>query len=151
MEEAVQLDRIDLRILAELQKSSRISMAILGKKVGLSKSPVLTRVRRLERDGYIEGYTARLNTTKLGLTQVAFVQVTLDKTTTEALDAFNSAAGAVREIEECHMIAGGFDYLLKVRARDMAAYRKALGETVARLPHVAQTSTFMVMEAVKEA
>lgn len=125
-------------------------MAALAERVGLSKSPVLTRVRRLEDDGYIRGYRAELNLTKLGMAQVAFVQVTLDTTTTEALDAFNRAARAAREIEECHMIAGGFDYLLKVRTENVAAYRKALGETVARLPHVAQTSTFMAMEIVKE-
>lgn len=150
MPDSDHLDRIDLRILDELQKSSRISMALLGARVGLSKSPVLTRVKRLERDGYIEGYTARVDKTKLGLAQVAFVQVTLGETTTEALDAFNAATRAAPEIEECHMIAGGFDYLLKVRTKNMAAYRKALGETVARLPHVSQTSTYMAMEIVKE-
>jgi len=145
-----QLDRIDRRILDELGKSARISMAVLAQKVGLSKSPVLARVRRLESDGYILGYRAALNTSKLGLAQVAFVQVTLATTTTEALDAFNAAVQDAAEIDECHMIAGGFDYLLKVRTRDMAGYRKALGETVSRLPHVAQTSTYMAMEIVKE-
>lgn len=148
--ETDQLDRIDHRILKELRKSAKISMALLGERVGLSKTPVLARVRRLEKEGYIEGYTARLNVTKLGLSQVAFVQVSLSLTTTEALDAFNAAVRAAPEIEECHMIAGGFDYLLKVRTRDMATFRKALGETVSRLPHVAQTSSFMAMEIVKE-
>lgn len=149
-ENSDQLDRIDLRILDELSKSARLSMAALAERVGLSKSPVLARVKRLEADGYILGYRAALNVGKLGLAQVAFVQVTLDSTTTEALDAFNAAVRAAPNIEECHMIAGGFDYLLKVRTKNMADYRKALGETVARLPHVAQTSSYMAMEVVKE-
>ena len=125
-------------------------MAALADRVGLSKTPVLARVRKLETEGYILGYRAALNVSKLGLAQVAFVQVTLDDTTTESLNAFNAAARDAPEIEECHMIAGGFDYLLKVRTKDVATYRKALGETIARLPHVAQTSTFMTMEVVKE-
>lgn len=144
------LDRIDHRILAELAKNARISMAALADKVGLSKSPTLARVRRLEQAGYILGYRAALDATKLGRAQVAFVQVTLSTTTSEALDAFNAAVRGAREIEACHMIAGGFDYLLKVRVKDVAAYRKALSETVSNLPYVSQTSTFMAMEIVKE-
>lgn len=149
-DQAGQLDRIDHRILDELAKDARLSMAALAEKVGLSKSPVLARVRRLEGEGYILGYRAILDAQKTGKAQVAFVQVTLDTTTTEALEAFNAAVRKVRDIEACHMIAGGFDYLLKVRAADVAAYRRALGETIARLPHVSQTTTFMVMETVKE-
>ncbi|KCV82622.1 transcriptional regulator AsnC-type-like protein [Actibacterium atlanticum] len=150
MEKAEHLDRIDMKILAELQKSSRISMASLGEKVGLSKSPVLSRVRRLEQEGFIKGYTAQLDMSKLGLAQISYVQIRLDVTTTEALDAFNAAVQEHPEIEECHMIAGGFDYLLKIRTKDMSSYRRALSETIARLPHVAQTTTFMAMEIVKE-
>lgn len=144
------LDRIDRRILAALAQEARLSMAALAEKVGLSKSPVTARVRRLEAEGYILGYRAALDPQKLGLAQVAFVQVTLSKTSSEALAAFNAAVAAAPEIESCHMIAGGFDYLLKVRTADMASYRKALGETIARLPHVSQTSTFMAMETVKD-
>ena len=144
------IDRIDRRILAALREDGRLSMAALAEKAGLSKSPVTARVRRLEAAGYILGYTAVLDHGKLGAAQVAFVQVSLDDTTSEALAAFNAAARAAPEIEACHMIAGGFDYLLKVRARDVGAYRKALGETIARLPHVARTATFMAMETVKE-
>lgn len=125
-------------------------MAELAQRVGLSKSPVLARVRRLERDGYILAYRAELNAEKLGLAQVAFVQVTLSDTTTEALEAFDQAARAASEIEQCHMIAGGFDYLLKVQTADVASYRKAFGETLAHLPHVTQTSTYIAMEIVKE-
>jgi len=148
--ESDNLDRIDHRILAALRADARLSMAALAQSVGLSKSPVTARVRRLEAAGYILGYRAVLDPAKLGEAQVAFVQVTLGDTTTEALEAFNVAVRNRPEIEACHMIAGGFDYLLKVRTRDVGAYRKALGETIARLPHVAQTSTFMAMETVKE-
>lgn len=144
------LDRIDARIVAELQRDARLSMAALGERVGLSKSPVTARVRRLEAAGYILGYAAVTDPRKLGGAQVAFVQVTLKATTSEALEAFNKAVASETEIEACHMIAGGFDYLLKVRTRSVAAYRKALGETISRLPHVAHTSTFMAMETVKE-
>ncbi len=143
-------DRIDRRILAELHGDARLSMAALAERVGLSKSPVAARVRRLEAAGYILGYRAVLDRARLGAAQVAFVQVSLDDTTSEALETFNAAVRDAGEIESCHMIAGGFDYLLKIRARDVAAYRRALGETVSRLPHVARTSTFMVMETVKE-
>jgi len=148
--ESDNLDRIDHRILAALRADARLSMAALAQSVGLSKSPVTARVRRLEAAGDILGYRAVLDPAKLGEAQVAFVQVTLGDTTTEALEAFNAAVRNRPEIEACHMIAGGFDYLLKVRTRDVGAYRKALGETIARLPHVAQTSTFMAMETVKE-
>ncbi len=127
-----------------------MSMSALSDEVGLSKSPTLSRVRRLERDGVITGYHAKLNLEKIGLSHIAFVQVTLDNTLTEALNAFNSAAQAHSEIEAAHMIAGGFDYLLKVRTSDVADYRRVLGETIAALPHVAQTSTFITMETVKD-
>jgi Lrp/AsnC family leucine-responsive transcriptional regulator len=150
MTATAQLDRIDRRILSTLARDAQISMSALGEEVGLSKSPTLARVRRLERDGIITGYRADLNLDMLGLSHIAFVQVTLDNTKTEALDAFNAAVRQKSEIEAAHMIAGGFDYLLKVRTRDIAAYRKTLGETIAALPHVAQTSTFITMETVKE-
>ena len=125
-------------------------MAALADRVGLSKSPTLTRVRRLEQAGIIRGYRADLNQMQLGLSQVCFVQVTLDNTRTEALDAFNAAVREIPAIEAAHMIAAGFDYLLKVRSKDIAAYRRTLGEVISRLPHVAQTSTFVTMETVKE-
>ena len=143
-------DRTDLRILAALRADGRLSMAALAERVGLSKSPVTARVRRLEQAGYILGYRAVLDPAKLGEAQVAFVQVTLSDTTSEALESFNAAVRNTHEIEACHMIAGGFDYLLKIRTKDVGAYRRALGETISRLPHVSQTSTFMAMEVVKE-
>jgi len=150
LSETVNLDRIDHRILAALSRDAQMSMSALSDEVGLSKSPTLSRVRRLERDGVITGYHAKLNLEKIGLSHIAFVQVTLDNTLTEALNAFNSAAQAHSEIEAAHMIAGGFDYLLKVRTSDVADYRRVLGETIAALPHVAQTSTFITMETVKD-
>ena len=145
-----QLDRIDRAILAALSTDGRLSMAALGEKVGLSKTPVQARVRRLERDGYIRGYQAIVDREKMGEGHVAFVQVKLSDTRSEALDAFNRAARAVPEIEQCHMIASSFDYLLKVRTKDIGAYRRVLGERISALPHVAQTSTYVAMETVKD-
>jgi len=150
LENSANLDRIDRRILAALTREAQISMSALGKEVGLSKSPTLARVRRLERDGIITGYKAELDHEKLGLSHIAFVQVTLDSTRTDALEAFNKAVQSHTQIEAVHMIAGGFDYLLKVRTAGIVDFRKALGETIAALPHVAQTSTFITMETVKE-
>ena len=144
------LDRIDRNILGALARDGRLSMAELGARVGLSKTPVQARVRRLERDGYIRGYAAIVDRERMGEGHVAFVQVKLSDTRSAALDAFNKAALAVPEIEQCHMIASSFDYLLKVRTKDIAAYRRVLGERISALPHVAQTSTYVAMETVKD-
>ncbi len=144
-----QLDRIDHRILATLEAEGRLSMAALADRVGLTKTPVQARVRRLEESGIIRGYGAMIDRERIGEGHIAFVQVTLSDTRSAALQAFNLAVQNIREIEQCHMIAGGFDYLLKVRTRDISAYRRILGEKISALPHVAQTSTFAVMETVK--
>lgn len=125
-------------------------MADLADKVGLSKTPVQARVRRLERDGYIRGYAALIDHDRMGEGHVAFVQVKLSDTRSSALNAFNKAVLGVPEVEQCHMIASSFDYLLKVRTKDIAAYRRVLGERISALPHVAQTSTFVAMETVKD-
>lgn len=143
------LDRIDQKILAALASNGRLSMAALAAQVGLSKTPVQTRVRRLEAEGYIRGYVALIDRERMGEGHIAFVQVTLADTRSAALEAFNAAVQSIREIEQCHMIAGGFDYLLKVRTGDIGAYRRILGEKISALPHVSQTSTFAVMETVK--
>ena len=143
-------DRFDLAIIKELQSDARITNTELASRVGLSKTPCQVRMRRLEREGYILGYTALVNRTKLGDKHIAFVQVTLNDTKTRALDAFNQAVRGITEVEQCHMIAGGFDYLLKVRTADMETYRAILGEKISSLPHVVQTSTFVVMESVKD-
>lgn len=145
-----QLDRIDRNILAALAADGRLSAAELSAKVGLSKTPVQARVKRLERDGYIRGYAAIIDRERMGEGHVAFVQVKLAETRSAALEAFNRAVLAVPEIEQCHMIAANFDYLLKVRTRDIAAYRRVLGERISALPHVAQTSTYVAMETVKD-
>lgn len=125
-------------------------MAELSLEVGLSKTPVQARVKRLEADGYIRGYAAIVDREKMGEGHVAFVQVKLSDTRSAALDAFNRAVLAVPEVEQCHMIASSFDYLLKVRTKDIASYRRVLGERISALPHVAQTSTFVAMETVKD-
>ncbi|MEZ5811185.1 MAG: Lrp/AsnC ligand binding domain-containing protein [Rhizobiaceae bacterium] len=148
--ESDHLDRIDQRILAALAADGRQSIASLAGKVGLSKTPVQARVRRLETDGYIRGYAAVIDRERIGEGHIAFVQVTLSDTRSAALDAFNKAVFTVREIEQCHMIAASFDYLLKIRTKDIAAYRRVLGEKISALPHVAQTSTFVAMETVKD-
>jgi Lrp/AsnC family leucine-responsive transcriptional regulator len=145
-----QIDRFDRSIIQALSRMGRISMAELAAKVGLSKTPVIVRLKRLEAEGYIRGYGAIIDHEKLGDGHIAFVQVKLSDTRSAALEAFNRAIGGIPEIEQCHMMAASFDYLLKVRTRDIAAYRRVLGEKISSLPHVAQTSTFVAMETVKD-
>ena len=144
------LDKIDRKILSVLSDDGRISVTELARQVGLSKTPCQIRMRKLEEKGYILGYVAMLDPERLGEGHIAFVQVTLSDTRSEALNAFNEAVRHIREIEQCHMIASHFDYLLKVRTRDMTNYRKILGEKISSLPHVSHTSTFVVMESVKD-
>lgn len=144
------LDRADRAILTVLAEDGRISITDLARRIGLSKSPTQARLRRLEEDGIITGYRALLDPIRLGLDHVAFMEVRLSDTREAALRAFNAAVARIPEIEQAHMIAGHFDYLLKVRTRDMTDYRRFLGETVSDLPHVAHTSTYVAMEAVKE-
>jgi Lrp/AsnC family leucine-responsive transcriptional regulator len=143
------LDKIDYAILDNLQKQGRISNVDLAKAVHLSPSPCLERVKRLEADGFIESYVARLNPKKLDLGMSAFIQVTLDRTTGDVFDNFKNALSSISEVAECHMVAGGFDYLVKLRIRDMPAYRDVLGRLV-ELPGVAQTHTYVVIEQVKQ-
>jgi Lrp/AsnC family leucine-responsive transcriptional regulator len=144
------LDQVDRRLLLELARDGRISVAELSRRVGLSKTPCQARIRRLEEQGYIVGYRAVLNPARLGLAHVAFVEVKLSDTRAPALAAFNKAVQLIPEVEQCHMIASSFDYLLKVRTRDIADYREVLGEHISALPHVAHTSTHVSMEPVKE-
>lgn len=144
------LDAIDHRILRALSADARIAITDLAAQVGLSKTPVAARVKRLEQSGVIRGYTAQLSARRLGRDHVAFVEVRLTDTRERALRAFNDAVRAVPEVEECHMVAGGFDYLMKVRTQDIAEYRRVLGETISALPHVAATSTYVSMESVKD-
>ena len=144
------LDRFDRAILLVLAQEGRISVTELAKRIGLSKSPAQARLRRLEQDGYILGYRAMLDPIQLGLDNIAFVEVRLSDTREKALAAFNKAVAGIAEIEEAHMIAGNFDYLLKVRTPDMPAYRIVLAEKISSLPFVANTSTYVAMQSVKE-
>lgn len=150
MTNPVTLDRIDRAILDVLAHDGRISMTELGARVGLSKTPVTARVRRLEADGVITGYRAELSARRLGLAHIAFLEIRLSDTREQALAAFNAAVREIAEVEECHMIAGGFDYLVKVRTHDIGSYRQVLSEKISRLPHVASTATFISMEAVRD-
>ncbi|MDX3773330.1 Lrp/AsnC ligand binding domain-containing protein [Chromatiaceae bacterium AAb-1] len=142
------LDRIDISILDALQRDGRIANVDLARKVNLSASPCIDRVKRLEKEGYIEGYGAWLNASKLGLGTAAFIQVTLDRTTSEVFDKFREAVVQIPQVAECHMVAGGFDYLLKLRLPNMDAYRSILS-LIVDLPGVAQTHTYVVIEQVK--
>lgn len=144
------IDSFDRAILRELSADGRISATELGRRIGLSKSPTQARMKRLEDDGVITGYRANLDPCKMGLAHVAFVEVRLSDTREAALLAFNKAVLAVPEVEQCHMIASRFDYLLKVRTADMQDYRRVLAERISALPHVSSTSTYVAMEAVKE-
>jgi len=144
------LDRIDKNILIELQKDGRISNVELSKRVGLSPTPCLERVRRLERQGYIKGYTAILNPQYLDASLLVFVEITLNRGQSDVFDKFNIAVQQLDDIQECHLVSGDFDYLLKTRVSDMSAYRKLLGETLLRLPGVNDTRTYVVMEEVKQ-
>ncbi len=144
------LDKIDLKILNALQLDGRISNLKLAETVALSPTAVLARTQRLQREGYILGYEARLNPAKLGRGLMVFVEVLLDRTTPQVFEQFKAAAQARPEILECHMVAGGFDYLLKTRVRDMAAYREFAGSALWHLPGVRETRTYAVMEEVKE-
>lgn len=143
------LDRLDLRILAALQADGRITNLKLADAIGLSPTAVLARVQRLTRDGYILGYEARLNPLKLGAGMLVFVEVLLDRTTLNVFDEFKAAVQVHPEIMECHLVAGGFDYLLKTRCADMNAYRQFAGAVLWQLPGVRETRTYAVMEEVK--
>jgi Lrp/AsnC family leucine-responsive transcriptional regulator len=143
------LDKIDLKILAELQRDGRATNPALSERVNLSSTACFHRVRRLQAAGYITGYTALLNPTLLGRAMLVFVEIVLDRTTPDVFDEFAKAVKKRPEILECHMVAGGFDYLVKARVADMAAYRKFLGETLTLLPGVRETHTYAVMEEVK--
>jgi Lrp/AsnC family transcriptional regulator, leucine-responsive regulatory protein len=144
------LDKIDLKILNALQIDGRISNLKLAEAVALSPTAVLARTQRLQREGYILGYEARLNPAKLGRGLMVFVEVLLERTTPQVFEEFKAAAQARPEILECHMVAGGFDYLLKTRVRDMAAYREFAGNALWQLPGVRETRTYAVMQEVKE-
>jgi len=145
-----ELDRIDRNILIELQKSGRISNVDLAEKVGLSASPCLERVKRLEEQGYIKGYHAKVDPHKLGAAMLVFVEITLSKTSVDIFEEFSTAVRLHDDIQECYLVSGSFDFLLKARVADMSSYRKLLGDTLLRLPGVSESRTYVVMEEVKD-
>jgi len=149
MKKIKSLDRIDRKILGKLQQDGRLSNVDLAKSVDLSPTPCLERVRRLERDGYITGYVALADPEKLNANTVAFIQVLLTNTSTSNLRDFNDQMRQLSEVEACHMVAGGFDYLLKIRCANMQHYQHFLGEKLAVIPLIAQTHTYVVIEEVK--
>ena len=144
-----ELDKLDRKILTLLQADGRLSNLKLAETVGLSPTAVLARTNRLQKDGYILGYEARLNPLKLRRGLTVFVEVLLDRTTPGVFNAFKAAVQTFDDIVECHMVAGGFDYLIKTRMADMAAYREFAGSVLWQLPGVRETRTYAVMEEIK--
>ncbi|WP_338550589.1 Lrp/AsnC family transcriptional regulator [Roseovarius phycicola] len=148
--EDLELDKFDLAILRILTSDGRISITDLAREIGLSKSPTQARLRRLERDGVISGYRALIDPIRLGLDHVSFVELSMTDTREASLAAFNAAVLKIPEVEQVHLIAGNFDYLLKIRTQSMSDYRRVLADQISNLPHVSKTSTYVAMEAVKE-
>lgn len=144
------MDHVDRKLLRHLQRNGRITNVELSKQANLSQAATYERVKRLQQDGVIEGYTVKLNPAKLDRGLLVFIEVTLDRTSTAAFEDFAVAVRRMTEVLECHMVAGGFDYLVKVRVRDMNAYRTFLGETLNGVSCIRQTHTYTVMEEVKD-
>lgn len=149
--QTVEMDEFDRRIIAALVEDGRMTVTDLAAQVGLSKTPCQVRLKRLVDNGVIRGFRAIVDPAKLGMDHVAFAEVKLSDTRETALREFNAAVRRIPEVEECHMIASSFDYLLKVRTADIRRYRTVLGEKISSLPHVASTSTFVAMETVLDA
>ncbi|MGV8938950.1 MAG: Lrp/AsnC ligand binding domain-containing protein [Allorhizobium sp.] len=146
-----ELDRLDRKILRALQLEGRLSNIELADKVSLSPTATAERVRRLTRDGFIIGYMAVLSPQKLGRNLLVFVEVKLDRTTPDIFDVFAAAVKRSEDVMECHMVAGGFDYLVKARVAGMEAYRQFLADVILSLPGVRETHTYAVMEEIKTA
>lgn len=148
MPQSSQLDQIDRKIIGQLRADGRITITELANRVGLSKTPCQIRFKRLVDEGFIRGFRAVIDPAKLGIGHIAFAEVKLSDTRERALEEFRQGVLRIPEVEECHMIASSFDYLLKIRTPDIRAYRQVLGEKISSLPHVSNTSTFVVMEAI---
>ena len=144
------LDRLDLKILTLLQEDGRIAMTDLAERVGLSITPCIERVRRMERDGVIIGYYARVNPAMLGASLLVFVEITLDHKSGNMFDQFRREVLRIPEVLECNLVSGDFDYLIKARLREMADYRKLLGDILLQLPGAVQSKSYVVMEEIKE-
>jgi Lrp/AsnC family leucine-responsive transcriptional regulator len=143
------MEETDRRLLRELQRDGRITNQELAKRCNLSPAACFERVKRLREKGVITGYAALLDPAKLDLSLLIFVEVHLDRTTEETFERFAEHVRRSPEVLECHMVAGGFDYLVKARVANMTAYRRFLGETLLALPGVRETRTYAVMEEVK--
>lgn len=144
------LDRIDRRILRTLQQQGRITNAELAERVGLSATPCSERVRRLERDGYITGYHARLNPGLLGQSLLVFVEIRLAAKSGQIFEEFRREVLKLPNVLECHLVSGDFDYLIKARIPEMTAYRKLLGDMLLALPAARESRSYVVMEEIKE-
>ncbi len=144
------LDQIDIEILSILQKDGKTTNVSLAKQVGLSATPCLERVKALESEGFISGYSANLSASRLGLGLTVFVWVLLDRITEESLENFEASVMNIKEIQECHMVTGGYDYLLKVRVADMATYRDFLGRVLSQISGIKQTHSYPAMEEIKD-
>ncbi len=144
------LNRIDRHILRILQDDGRITYADLARQVGLTTTPCIERVKRLEREGFIRGYSARVEPEYLDAGLIIFVQIKLNRTSKDSFDSFRSAVVRLQQVQECYLVSGNFDYLLKARVADMTAYREFLGETLLSVPGVQESTSIVVMEAVKE-
>jgi len=143
-------DRIDRNILRILQREGRISYTELSDRVGLSTTPCMERVKRLEKDGVIEGYYARIHPEALDYHMLVFVEISLSYQSPDAFGAFNQAVKKLPYIQECHLVSGDSDYLLKARISDMSQYRELLGDMLLTLPGVKNSKSYIVMEEVKE-
>lgn len=144
------LDRTDRRILECLQADGRISNVQLARKVNLTQTPCIERVKRLERHGYIRGYTAILDPDLVDLSLMVFVEIDLAEKSPGAFRKFREEAKLLPEIMDCHLVSGNFDYLIKARVKDMKAYRALLGKKLLALPGVSDSRSYVVMEEVKE-
>lgn len=144
------LDRLDLKILKALQDNARLSYVELAQKIGLSTTPCVERVKRLESSGYIQGYHAKLDADALGLELLVFLEITLASQSPEAFAEFKQATESFGYVQECHLISGQSDYLLKLRLPDLKSYRKHLGDLLLALPHVRESKSHIVMEDAKQ-
>lgn len=144
------LDRVDRHILELLQHDGRMSMTDLADKVGLTVTPCIERVRRLEREKVITGYYARVSPAALGAALLVFVEISLTHKSGRSFEDFRQEILSIPQVQECHLVSGDFDYMVKARIREIGQYRKLLGDILLRLPGVTQTKSCIVMEEVKE-
>ncbi len=144
------LDKIDREILQVLQHDGRITYSQLAERVNLTTSPCIERVRRLEREGYITGYTARLAPEQLGAALLVFVQIRLDRTSSDSFRRFSREVARLEQVQECHLVTGDFDYLIKARLPDMVAYRSFLEDGLLSIADVKESTSIVAMETVQE-